>query len=336
MFCLHIGREEQNLPPVSKAEHTLVSVGLSISATDWMVVPWTRVLPILVTVRLGKTDIKASYTIWNRFLFSFWRILAYTEKRCPMGGGVIWSFYVLNINIFMFLWESITWGLAPAAWQELWCQNIFVPHSGDSKSPWRAMQTEMVRGGHHQGFCAAEPAASRAPQLWERPLLSAGTPEPGQAQTPSVGPAALGKGRPGWRQEGQWGRRHSPRSGPWRRDTRGALWRVSSINGAWSRTDPPVPHGTRPGCYRHLLTSLCPLPGHLGQQLSDTGIPRSAAVPFWSRAPHDQPPSRSRPDQLPSSPILCRLPALPLDGWCPPLAKIPPLRRSISRGTAPL
>lgn len=63
MSCLHIGREEQNLPPVSKAEHTLVSIGLSISATDWMVVPWTRILPILGAVRLGKRGTKASYTI---------------------------------------------------------------------------------------------------------------------------------------------------------------------------------------------------------------------------------------------------------------------------------
>lgn len=59
MFCLPIGkgRTEFSGLPVSKAEHTLVSVGLSISATNWMVVPWTHVL-ILGAVRLGKTGTK--------------------------------------------------------------------------------------------------------------------------------------------------------------------------------------------------------------------------------------------------------------------------------------
>lgn len=51
------GKDRIKRLPVSKAEHTLVSVGLSISATDWMVVPWTHVL-ILGAVRLGKTSTK--------------------------------------------------------------------------------------------------------------------------------------------------------------------------------------------------------------------------------------------------------------------------------------
>lgn len=54
------GKDRIKWLPVSKAEHTLISIGLSIRATNWTVVPWTRMRTITVAVRLGKTGTKKS------------------------------------------------------------------------------------------------------------------------------------------------------------------------------------------------------------------------------------------------------------------------------------
>lgn len=115
---------------------------------------------------------------------------------------------------------------------------------------------EMVRDGNRQGLCAAEPAASRAPQLWgetraQRRGSGARAGTDSQREARRSGEGAARSGRPGWRQGGQRGRacrarrggRHSPSSWPWRRDTRGALWRTSGVNRAWSRTGTPTSAG---------------------------------------------------------------------------------------------